>query len=42
MAQSSEILTQFQNLLGRVDTIVKNVEEGHGNLGKMLQRRRAL
>jgi phospholipid/cholesterol/gamma-HCH transport system substrate-binding protein len=35
MAQSSDILTQFQGLLGRVDTIVKNVEEGHGNLGKI-------
>jgi phospholipid/cholesterol/gamma-HCH transport system substrate-binding protein len=35
MAQSSDILDQFQGLLGRVDSIVKNVEEGHGNIGKL-------
>ena len=35
MAQSSDILAQFQGLLGRVDNIVKNVEEGHGNIGKL-------
>lgn len=35
MAQSSDILQQFQGLLGRIDTIVKNVEEGHGNIGKL-------
>jgi phospholipid/cholesterol/gamma-HCH transport system substrate-binding protein len=35
MAQSSDILAQFQGLLGRADIIVKNVEEGHGNLGKI-------
>ncbi len=35
MAQSSDILSQFQGLLGRVDTIVKTVESGHGNIGKL-------
>lgn len=37
MAQSSDILTQFQNILGRVDGILKDVEAGHGNIGKLIK-----
>src|SRR5579871_6671624 len=34
--QSSAILAQFQNLLTRADNILKNVEGGHGNIGKLI------
>jgi phospholipid/cholesterol/gamma-HCH transport system substrate-binding protein len=37
MAQSSDILAQFQGLLGRADNILKNVESGHGNIGKLIK-----
>jgi phospholipid/cholesterol/gamma-HCH transport system substrate-binding protein len=37
MAQSSSILFQFQNILGRVDNILKGVEGGHGNIGKLIK-----
>jgi phospholipid/cholesterol/gamma-HCH transport system substrate-binding protein len=37
MAQSSDILAQFQALLGRADNILKTVEEGHGNIGKLIK-----
>jgi phospholipid/cholesterol/gamma-HCH transport system substrate-binding protein len=37
MAQSSDILAQFQNLLGRADNILKTVETGNGNIGKLIK-----
>jgi phospholipid/cholesterol/gamma-HCH transport system substrate-binding protein len=37
MAQSSDILTQFQSLLGRADSILKTVESGQGNIGKLIK-----
>ncbi len=37
MAQSSDILTQFQGLLGRADNILKTVESGQGNIGKLIK-----
>jgi phospholipid/cholesterol/gamma-HCH transport system substrate-binding protein len=37
MAQSSDILAQFQNLLGRADSILKTVESGQGNIGKLIK-----
>jgi len=37
MAQSSDILTQFQSLLGRADGILKTVESGHGTIGKIIK-----
>ena len=40
MAQSSDILTQFQGLLGRVDVIVKNVEDRPWQPRQDLQGRR--
>jgi len=36
MAQSSDILAQFQGLLGRADNILKTVESGHGTIGKFI------
>src|SRR5436309_13127575 len=37
MAQSSNILAQFQSLLGRADNILRTVEDGHGNIGKLIK-----
>jgi phospholipid/cholesterol/gamma-HCH transport system substrate-binding protein len=37
MAQSSDILTQFQGLLGRADNILKTVESGQGTIGKVIK-----
>jgi len=37
MAQSSDILSQFQGLLGRADGILKTVESGQGNIGKLIK-----
>jgi phospholipid/cholesterol/gamma-HCH transport system substrate-binding protein len=37
MAQSSDILQQFQGLLGRADNILKTVESGQGNIGKLIK-----
>ena len=37
MAQSSDILAQFQNIMGRADSILKTVEAGHGNIGKLIK-----
>ena len=37
MAQSSDILAQFQGLLGRADSILKTVESGQGNIGKLIK-----
>src|SRR5207249_8018091 len=38
MAQSANLLAQFQDLLGRVNSILNDVEAGKGNIGKMLKR----
>lgn len=35
--QASTILTQFQTAVGRVDNILKGVDEGKGNIGKLLK-----
>jgi phospholipid/cholesterol/gamma-HCH transport system substrate-binding protein len=35
--QSSDILQQFQGLLGRADNILKVVESGHGTIGKIIK-----
>jgi phospholipid/cholesterol/gamma-HCH transport system substrate-binding protein len=35
--QSTAILAQFQNLLGRADNILKTVEAGNGNIGKLIK-----
>lgn len=37
MAQSATILTQFQNILGRADNILADVENGKGNIGKLIK-----
>ena len=37
MAQSASLLAQFQDLLGRVNSILNDVEAGKGNIGKMLK-----
>lgn len=37
MAQSANILTQFQTILGRVDRLLGDVEAGRGNIGKLLK-----
>lgn len=37
MAQSATILTQFQNILGRADNILAEVESGKGNIGKLIK-----
>ena len=37
MAQSASLLAQFQNLLGRANLILADVEAGKGNLGKFLK-----
>ena len=37
MAQSAALLAQFQDLLGRVNSILSDVEAGKGNIGKMLK-----
>jgi phospholipid/cholesterol/gamma-HCH transport system substrate-binding protein len=37
MAQSANLLAQFQTLLGRVDSILSDVEAGKGNIGKILK-----
>ncbi len=37
MAQSANLLAQFQSLLGRVNTILSDVEAGKGNIGKILK-----
>ena len=35
--QSSVILTQFQDVVGRVDSLLKDIDEGKGNIGKLLK-----
>ncbi len=37
MQQSATILTQFQNIAGRVDSILSLVESGKGNIGKLIK-----
>jgi|SRR5215471_3575607 len=37
MAQSASLLAQFQDLLGRVNVILSDVEAGKGNIGKILK-----
>ena len=37
MAQSANLLAQFQSLLGRANLILSDVEAGKGNLGKFLK-----
>jgi phospholipid/cholesterol/gamma-HCH transport system substrate-binding protein len=37
LAQSSNLLGQFQGILGRLDGIVRVVESGEGNIGKLLK-----
>jgi phospholipid/cholesterol/gamma-HCH transport system substrate-binding protein len=37
MAQSANLLAQFQSLLGRVNNILTDVEAGKGNIGKFLK-----
>jgi phospholipid/cholesterol/gamma-HCH transport system substrate-binding protein len=37
MAQSASLLAQFQDLLGRVNSILTDVEAGKGNIGKILK-----
>src|SRR6266403_1317478 len=37
MAQSANLLAQFQDLLGRVNSILNDVEAGKGNIGKILK-----
>jgi phospholipid/cholesterol/gamma-HCH transport system substrate-binding protein len=37
MAQSSNLLMQFQNILGRVDGLLAIVENGQGNIGKLIK-----
>lgn len=37
MAQSASLLAQFQDLLGRVNAILSDVEAGKGNIGKILK-----
>ncbi len=37
MQQSAIILTQFQNIAGRVDGILSLVESGKGNIGKLIK-----
>jgi phospholipid/cholesterol/gamma-HCH transport system substrate-binding protein len=37
MAQSAGLLAQLQSLLGRANTILNDVEEGKGNIGKLLK-----
>src|SRR5216684_3644788 len=37
MAQSAGLLAQFQDLLGRVNSILNDVEAGKGNIGKILK-----
>ncbi len=37
MAQSATILSQFQNILGRADNILAEVENGKGNIGKLIK-----
>jgi phospholipid/cholesterol/gamma-HCH transport system substrate-binding protein len=35
--QSSIILTQFQDVVGRVDSLLKDINDGKGNIGKLLK-----
>ena len=35
--QSSVILTQFQDVVGRVDSLLKDINDGKGNIGKLLK-----
>ena len=35
--QASVILTQFQSVAGRVDGLLKDIDEGKGNIGKLLK-----
>ncbi len=37
MAQSSALLAQFQTILGRVDGLLAIVENGQGNIGKLIK-----
>lgn len=37
MAQSTSLLAQFQTILGRVDGLLAIVENGQGNLGKLIK-----
>ena len=37
MAQSSNLLAQFQTILGRVDGLLAIVENGQGNVGKLIK-----
>ena len=37
MAQSSSLLSQFQTILGRLDGLLTVVENGQGNIGKLLK-----
>ncbi len=37
VSQASVILTQFQNVAGRVDTLLKDIDAGKGNIGKLLK-----
>ncbi len=35
--QSAVILTQFQDVVGRVDSLLKDIDSGKGNIGKLLK-----
>ncbi len=42
MAQMSNVLDSFQNIVSRVDNLLAGVEAGKGNLGLVAQGRRSV